>query len=110
MLPAQGLKKREPNGFQPFAEIRVDELNYLYHIGMQVKDSTHMYFCMPLVNFHYVFLLVCNHQTPTDLPLPEMQQQPYECLDLSPCLGTNPVKPDARQQHLVLCFVPCTVI
>ena len=40
MIPAQGLK-REPNDFQSFAEILVNELNYLYHIGMQVRDSTH---------------------------------------------------------------------
>ena len=102
MVPAQGLKKREPNDFQSFAEILVDELNYLYNIGMQVKDSTHRYFGLPLVDFHYVVLLVCNHQSPTDLLLPEMQQQPYECLDSSPRLGTNLMKPDARQQHLVL--------
>ena len=41
IVPAQGPKKSEPDDFQVFLEIVVDELNYLYHVGLQVKDSTH---------------------------------------------------------------------
>lgn len=43
MIPAHGKSKGEPTDFQCFSEILVDELNYLYHVGTDVEDSTHRY-------------------------------------------------------------------
>ena len=43
IIPAQGKKKSEPNDFQSYTEILADELNFLYHIGIEVSDSTHRF-------------------------------------------------------------------